>query len=320
MARTALLIGLVTAGALACGDSNERTAQAASPEPPARPARVAVTPQPVSVVEPPAETTGPVNPVSWTDAETAYRERRYVDAVELFSGYVEREPDSPWGHYMLGLSAWKSGEHERALTAFDEALRLDSNHVKSLLNLSRVLLERERPEEARERIERALTVDPESDDAFRLLGVAQSDLGEVDAAVESYHTALILDSADAWSMNNLGLALIQKERFGEALLPLARAVRLRSDVPVFQNNLGIALERTGHFGAAVAAYRAALDADQSHAKATANLARLDGRPDATTVAIDLAAYAQEFAQEIAGWHTPTVATPVPLRPPRDTIP
>ena len=46
---------------------------------------------------------------------------------------------------MLGLSAWKAGDHDRATSAFDRALQLDPNHRKSLFNSSRVLLEMGNP-------------------------------------------------------------------------------------------------------------------------------------------------------------------------------
>ena len=63
-------------------------------------------------------------------------------------------------------------------------------------------------------------------------------------------------------MNNLGLIYIQQDRSDDALLPLARAVELRSNSPVFQNNLGTALERTGHVAAAKQAYEAAVGGGQ----------------------------------------------------------
>src|SRR5687768_12918430 len=52
--------------------------------------------------------TVPVPPVSISEAETAYRDKRYADATKLFSTYADQHPNNPWGHYMLGLSAWKS--------------------------------------------------------------------------------------------------------------------------------------------------------------------------------------------------------------------
>src|SRR5207253_8194019 len=64
------------------------------------------------------------------------------EAVDLFTGYTERKPENPWGFYMLGLASWKAGNLAQAGEAFDQALKLDPKHQKSLLNSARVLLER----------------------------------------------------------------------------------------------------------------------------------------------------------------------------------
>ena len=75
-------------------------------------------------------------------------------------------------------------------------------------------------------------------------------------------------------MNNLGYLYIQQGRSDAALPPLARAVEIRGNVPVFQNNFGTALERSGHFVAAREAYGKALEADSTYAKAAVGLERV----------------------------------------------
>jgi predicted Zn-dependent protease len=243
--------------------------------------------------------------VSYSDAEKAFHGGRYEEATGLFAGYTARHPENPWGYYMYGLSAWKSGDHDRAVEAFDEALKLDPNHRKSLLNSARVLLETGKPQEALDRVERALSIDSLSGDGLRLQGRARSELGQIPEAIDAYQRALALDDRDVWAMNNLGLIYIQQGRSDEALGPLARAVELRSEVPVFQNNLGMALELSGHTSAARHAYASTLEVDSTYAKAAASLTRLGG-PVEDPVAdsaqtVDLAVISQQFQAEIEQW-------------------
>ena len=253
------------------------------------------------------ETTAGTVPVSYVDAESAYTARKYADAAELFGSYTRSNPDNPWGHYMHGLSAWKAGDPEQAMTSFDEALRIDPRHRKSLLNSARVLLDTGRPREAIERIERAMALEPLSAEGLRLLGRARYELKQIPEAIDAYQRAIAVDERDVWAMNNLGLIYIQQDRSDAALPVLARAVELRRESPVFQNNLGTALERTGHFAAAKTAYEAALAADSAYGKAAASLARVTPHVGSDTTTVDLSALATEFQAEVERWRDVGVA-------------
>ena len=273
----------------------------------------------VSGASPTAEDTdapAATTPVSYAAAESAFGAGRYPEAIELFTAYTGARPENAWGHYMLGMSAWRAGEHEKAVNAFDSALALDPAHRKSLFNASRVLLETGQPKDALERIEKALELEPMSNEGLRLLGRARYELGNVDEAVQAYRRALSVDVQDVWSMNNLALIYIQQARAGEAIPPLARAVELRGNSPVFQNNLGTALERSGYPTASAQAYEAAIAADSTYTKASIGLARVTGggqQPE--TTAVNLTALSQEFQAAIGSWGeaaavTDSVVTPV----------
>jgi tetratricopeptide (TPR) repeat protein len=290
----ALVAGLmVLAG---CGDRTPRQAVAKEPETPAPGVSVAPasTPAPVRVV-----------PATYDESEQAYRERRYADAVEGFTAYTAHRPGNAWGFYMLGLASWKVGDLPGAEQAFRQALTIDSTHVKSYLNLSRVLLDAGQPDSAIDALNAVLQIDESLGVAYRLMGRAHDAKGELDQAVTAYHEALVLDSTDVWSMNNLGLVLIHQQAFDEALRPLARAVQLSPEVATFQNNLGMALERTGHYTQAAEAYRAAISADSGRTKAAVNLQRVSGlKEDVNNPPVDLSGLAQEFVQEIGRWTNP----------------
>jgi tetratricopeptide (TPR) repeat protein len=212
---------------------------------------------------------------SFADGEAAYNAKKYDEAMAIFAGYTERRPGNAWGHYMLALSAWKSGDAKKAEFAFEKALSIDPRHVKSLVNLSRVFIEQKRYEDASDRLALAGQIDPESPEVQRLLGRVYHAQRRTDDAVQAYRRAIELNEADAWSMNNLALVLIDAQRAGEALPLLEKAVELRKNVPEFHNNLGMALEHTGRFKAAASAYSRALSADPGYSKAKQNLARVE---------------------------------------------
>ena len=305
---------LVAAGIVACdvqrkdrahvggtGSKGERTV-AAVPAPSMERASTVLVSDPLPITEPAPERRVPEN-VTFGDAEAVFRRGDYAEAALLFEAYAQRRPENPWGHYMQGISLWRAGDHAGAEAALRRTLEVDSTHAKALLNLARVLLERGKPSDALDYVEKVVELEPESGQGWRVLGNAYSDLGMVKEAVSAYRRALVLDHRDAWTMNNLGLLMIREGRYEEALPPLARATELRPDVAVFQNNLGIALERTGHLPEAVVAFRAALDADPDYTKARVSLERVEPKVAQTTSPepLDLMRLAGEFADEIERW-------------------
>ena len=298
---------LLALGLMACGDKDTQTVAATD-----TPAVASITAQSESSGVETGVVRVDYSNVTYETAESTYMDRRYDEATRMFEGYVQRKPDNPWGHYMLGLSAWKSGDLDRARTALERSHELDPSHVKTLLNLTRVLLDQNMAGEAKEHAEAALALDSTSGEVHRMLGRVHTALGEPDEAVDAYRTALTIDPAEVWSMNNLALIYIQQERFDEALGPLARAVQLRPGSPIFQNNLGIALEGTGHIGAAREAFLAAIAADSGYAKAQVSVKRVEGLEDDPTIApVELEVLADAFEREVQRWREERMAVVVP---------
>ena len=316
LALAALVAFMAMAGPVACGGDSQETVvrERTRPVPtttggPATVTRLAAVPahEPADVRSDTA--VQPVRTdVTYEEAEEAFRAGAYREAVSLFEGYVAGHPDNPWGHYMLGMSAWKGGHPEKAIEAFEAALERDPDHLKSLVNLSRVRLEAGHPDEASVSIERALELEPGSGEAWRVAGNVRSELDLENEALDAYRRAIAIDPEDAWAMNNLGLVLIRQGRWDEALGPLARATELTPGVGVFQNNLGAALERTGYLAEAEDAFRAAVASEGGSGKAAESLARVEARTVGRDApGADLIGLADAFLEEIEGWRSNLLA-------------
>jgi len=238
------VIGAFVAGA--CGDNHSQSSDANAAE------VTTVSPETSSVSSSSCPVTA--GTVSFDGAQTAYTEKRFDEAVRLFTSYTSEHPDNVWGFYMLGLSAWKTGDRDAAVRAFTQVLEKDSTHVKSRLNLSRVLIEQGKAQEALPYVEAALKIDSTSNEIYRVLGRVKSELGDSTGAIEALKRAIVLDGRDAWSMNTLAKVYIGQGRFEDALGPLARAIEIDSTVTAFHTNLGRALERTADRGSLAEAF------------------------------------------------------------------
>jgi Flp pilus assembly protein TadD len=288
---------LVCSGIVACDGGKKETRGVMAETTPSLTPASHVTTVPESTV-PVRTVTGPL---SFKDGETAFAEKRYDEAVTVFKGYTTQKPENPWGHYMLGLAAWKSRDLDQAEGEFLKAIELAPTHVKSMYNLGRVYLDKGEPQKAVEQIESALKFDSTSSEGFRLLGRAREESGLLVEAEQAYRQSLTLDGKDAWSMNNLGLNFIKQDRAQEAIGVLARAVELKPENVQFQNNLGMALELNGYFVKAAEVYGKATEIDSTYQKAIDNLARVSVLKDKPGIPeIKLEEQAQNFATEIEG--------------------
>lgn len=277
-AHSGFIAAALFAGAIAttaCSDGEKASKSTAVKPGPATPQTAGT-----SYVPEPVVPAAPAKPVTFRDGEAAYHAGNFAEATAMFTRLTQEKPSNAWGHYMLGLSASKAGDVATATKAFDEALRLDPKHVKTLINSARLLIDQKQPDEALPRLDHAVMLEPDSTTAHRLFGRAYAAQGKVDDAIAAYERAIELDPNDSWSLNNLGLLLFEQGRAADAVPLLTRAVELRKDVAIFSNNLGMALEHTGQFGAAASSYRNAVDADPANDKAKRNLARVEGRKDA----------------------------------------
>ena len=294
----ALIVSMVIAAYVIAACSERAPEPARANEPTSSP----TTTTPVSNVgtEKPALVVS--GPVTFEIADSAFRERRYDDATVLFKTYSEGRPNNAWGFYMLGLSAWKSGDRTQAEGAFVQALTIDSTHVKSHLNLSRVLLEEGKADSALTHIEQAIALDSTSSEPLRLQGRAFEAQGKTDDAIVAYQHAIVKNDSDTWAMNNLGVLYMQVQRFEDAIGPLARANELEDQVAAFHNNLGMALELTGRYADAIAQYRAALAIEGTYGKAVSNLQRVEKvKQDPSITPIDLTERSKQFQDQISKW-------------------
>jgi tetratricopeptide (TPR) repeat protein len=283
---------LLVAALAAAGCSTDKTSQIKDQEP-QRSARALPAPMYTPSVDKGIDATAPqiAGPVSFADGEAAYQSGKYSEATNVFEQYTAEKPDNAWGHFMLGLSASKGGDPVKAEKAFEEAIRIDPKHVKSFLNLSRILIDQGRFEDALVELAQAGELDSKSAEMHRLLGRTYNGQGKTEDAIDAYRQAIALDPKDSWAMNNLGVILLEQGQPSEAAPLLAKAVELRKDIAIFHNNLGMALEHTRRFAAAATAYNGALAADPGYEKAQRNLARVEAVKVGHEEPFDLAAEA-----------------------------
>jgi tetratricopeptide (TPR) repeat protein len=236
---------------------------------------------------------------AWTAGLAAYQAHDFPLAVEALEVAVDQKEESPYRHYLLGLSYLKNDEPEGAVEELERSLELSPGNVRALVNLGRAHLAVEDPASAREAIDAALEIDLEDADAWNVLGRIELTQGELDHAEAAFAKVVELDGEHAYGWNNLGYVRIQQGRFEDALAPLQQATSLGVEVSYFYNNLGVVLEQLDRLPEAAASFARANDLGHTLAARSQEridsilLARGESAPDAPTDQVETVAANQE---------------------------
>jgi tetratricopeptide (TPR) repeat protein len=150
------------------------------------------------------------------NAEALEMQGKWEPAQLEYEGILEKEPDAPGIHYLLGR-----------------------------LLLSRPDAGADAAERAKQEFLKEVQIDPKNAGAEYILGELARRDEKWDEAISRFSMAAKLDSNFAEAYLGLGFCLVAVKRYEEAIPPLRVAVRLQHGNPSAHYNLAVALSRTG---------------------------------------------------------------------------
>ncbi|HEX9047063.1 MAG TPA: tetratricopeptide repeat protein [Verrucomicrobiae bacterium] len=128
-----------------------------------------------------------------------------------------------WNYY--GVALQYAGRGDDAAAAYQNALRLDRDLMEAHFNLGCLALEQNRPDVARAEFTAYTLRRPNEAVAWLKLGSAQLRVGDPLSAERSFSAVYHMDATNPDALNGLGLARVQRGRFGEAAQFFAAAVQ-----------------------------------------------------------------------------------------------
>ena len=160
---------------------------------------------------------------------------RLQEALRCADAALSRRPDFAQAHNARGSYLAELQDPDAALAAFDEALRLAPGFVAAWFNRAAVLEKLGRGQEARSSYQRVLeltSLAPQSAPVLTDRGNALLQLDRWEEALESYERAIRLDPRYAPIYANRGTVLRYLGRLEEAADSYGRAIELNFDVPL----------------------------------------------------------------------------------------
>ncbi len=232
---------------------------------------------------------------------TVHRNTDYRSSATIWRDTVTKRPHNAAAHNNYGNLLALSGEFDRALAQFEEAIRLDPCYADTYYNAGNVLKQLGRPAESNTRYEQALRLRPDDAAVLNALGLALAQSGRLPEAVARFEEALRLRPDFAEAHRNLGRLLAATERLPEAIAHLEQAAKISPTLANVQDSLGMALVMANRAAAAIPHFEAALRLNPDQAQAHLNLA----------IALDNAGRAAEAAAQYEAARRMGLAMPPP---------
>jgi protein O-mannosyl-transferase len=198
-------------------------------------------------------------PATWGLAELAAGRRRRKRALTVLAVGAA---------LACAVASYREIGHWRDSEAlFQRAVAVTGGSATSFYKLGLALNEKNKLDEAYQRLQQSLALDPGAYPALAGLGVVCNRQGRVDEAIAWLAAALERNPGAAESRYQLGTALDKKGRFVEAIAQYEQALRLDPELVDAHLGIGVALGRQGRIGEAVARFERALAIDPTNAPA-----------------------------------------------------
>lgn len=260
------------------------------------------------------------NPTDFAATETVAADFYYLkqsDQAEMWFERLSRiEPQSSRSWFELGLAQLQTQNREKAVTSFQQAVRLDANDNGAKLRLALGLLEMGRLEQSRTYFLDLIRRNPMDHYAYYGLGRIFSVQGDLAQAVKSYEAALKLFPDFKECRQALAHVLLRQSRRDEAQQQLAAMEKESSLTPALvdpiiksvEGRLPTAAEwirrggerlAAGDVLGALEANLTALDIDPTRYQVQTNLIALyarAGEPDLAAAAFQTAVTASRESQ------------------------
>jgi Flp pilus assembly protein TadD len=183
-----------------------------------------------------------------------------ITVIVAFRAFANRRKQSA-NHVRQDLTGFETGECDKAIADFTEAIRLDPQNVSTYHDRGLALDEKGDYDGAIADFTAAIQLDPNQSHPYLCRGNVWSQKGEHDKAIVDFTEAIKLDREDASPFYNRGNAFADKGDLESAISDYTEAIRGDPENAAAHFNRGLAWDRKGAHEKAVADFDAAIRLD-----------------------------------------------------------
>jgi tetratricopeptide (TPR) repeat protein len=192
------------------------------------------------------------------------------EAIAEDRAAINLDPHWAYAHHCLAFVFDRQGKLDESAQEYRQAIsmneasihwwstRRNPDSANPHINLSWVLLEQHKPDDAIAESRRAIAIDPKSAYARYILGSSLDNRNRRDEAVAEYRVAIRLDPRYANPHAGLAVVAMEKNKMGDAMAEVQRALQLDPDLPFAHYLLGIVLRNQYQSDEAIREFKTAI--------------------------------------------------------------
>jgi arylsulfatase A-like enzyme/Flp pilus assembly protein TadD len=204
-------------------------------------------------------------------AQDAFQRKEDDQAEALLTDVQQKDPQIYVIPFLLGESALRRQNWERAAEQLQRCLELNPNFDNAMTGLARALAKLGRADEAKSWLNRALQSNPQNYRAWYQMGLLDAG-SDPAAALSAYEKTIAIQPNFSAGQRELGMLLFQQKNYAAAAPHLEKTIGLGLEDARLHNFLGICYNRTNRTLKAVHEFQRAVDLDPKLAEAHLNLA------------------------------------------------
>lgn len=188
----------------------------------------------------------------------AWREGELARSGQLAFEATEIDAENAKAYHVLAMALARMGHQHKALITYERAFALDPTDPELLINLGLAAWNLKINQGAAKMFSLYIGANPDSPLGYNNLGSVQSDMGEVDTAIETLRAAIYRMPGEAILWNALATVLAENGRVEESLVFYRESIRLDPGFSRLYHNIGYAYSHLGQLDEALDAYDEAL--------------------------------------------------------------
>ncbi len=196
---------------------------------------------------------------------------RLQDSEHLLQQILLQQPNHPFALHLLGVIAHQVGKQSLAADLIRKAIQSKGDIALFHANLSEILRQLKRLDEAIAQGERAVALEPKMAMAHSNLGIAYFDSNDLDKAEVCQQRTLAIDPSFAPSLNNIGSIFRERGDKKTALEWYTKATAANPNYLEPLNNLGALLLEEDRIPEAIESLEKALRLNPNYAESICNM-------------------------------------------------